>query len=183
MKKSTKWLLLLAGFGTIALGIAAFARPIDFLVSISTFFGVIMLVAGLFEMGAYFGQNKENRAGSLLSSGILTALFGAWIIFGRGSDVISIILPFILAVWVMSSGITRIVDGVNHKTMDSKLRGWQITFGILGALFGFGLMFNPMLSATLVSYMISFTLILQGIGTLIVFFLFRKVEKFTQSIK
>jgi len=170
--KKLKWLLPIAGIGIIALGIAAFIRPDDFLIRMALMFGIGMLVVGIFEIGAYFGQEKESRKSMLLTSGILAALMGIWVIFGRGSDVIYIILPFIFALWVMSSGITRIVDGISKKGAGSKSRGWQITLGIVGTMAGFALMFNPMYPAGVVlSYVIGTILIIQGMSTIIMFLL------------
>ncbi|MCL2415628.1 MAG: DUF308 domain-containing protein [Defluviitaleaceae bacterium] len=187
MKNILKWLLLLAGLGIIALGIIALLNPLDFLVTMATFFGIAILASGLAEIISHVIEKKENRTGLVLASGILTALFGAWVTFGWGSDIIALVLPFIFASWVMASGVMRIVGAFPQKSKDSenpensKIKIWQLAFGILATLFGFMLLLHPIRSAAIVTFFIAFTLISQGIGTVVLFFSLKKLEKQTPN--
>ncbi|MCL2382081.1 MAG: DUF308 domain-containing protein [Treponema sp.] len=177
MRKAFKWLLPAAGLGIIALGVATIFTPIAGIVVLAIFFGIAMLVSGISEIVSFAGAEKSSRSGMLLASGILSTLFGIWVMFGRGIYAIAIILPFIFAVWVMASGITRIVDSVSRKPEGSKMRTGALVIGILTSLSGFALLFNPILSAGIVAFIVPFMLIFHGIGTIQLFFLLLKAEK------
>jgi len=173
IKKQTKWLLLLSGIGILALGITTIARPHAGLITLAIFFGVVLLFAGISEIAAYSSRDKANRSGGMLASGILSVLFGIWIMFGRGMAVVATIIPFIFAIWVMASGITRIADSLSPKD-GGKRSVWQLVLAIISTMFGFVLMFNPVMSAVVVSIITSIMLIAFGIGTIHMFFVLRK---------
>jgi len=182
MKKTFKWLLPIAGLGIIVLGVATIFTPFANIIVLAIFFGIAMLVSGISEIASFAGAEKGNRSGMLLASGILSALLGIWVMFGRGMYAIAIILPFIFAVWVMASGITRIVDSVSGKSEESKIKKWALILGILTSLSGFALLFNPILSAGIIAFILSFMLISHGIGTIQLFFLLLKAEKQSNNV-
>ena len=166
--KSMKWLMLISGILVVILGITMLFTPLSNLVALAIFIGISMLISGISEIMSFCGEEKGHRSGWMLVSGILSTLFGIWTMFGRGTEALVAILPFIFAVWVMSSGITRIVGSVSLKSEGSSLWGWMLAFGILGTVFGFLLLFSPVLSGMIVSYALAFMLI-SGISEIISF--------------
>jgi len=177
MKKSFKWLLLLAGLGVIALGISVLFTPFANLIRLVMFFGIALLFSGVSEIASFISGKKTQRSGMMLASGIITALTGIWIVFGRGMYVIGILLPFIFAIWVMSSGITRIVDAISPRRVGEGIKVWELAFGIIAALGGFALLFNPYMAAGLASLTISVVLIAYGVGSIELFIRTMKWER------
>jgi len=184
--KVSKWLMPLAGLLTIALGIAALFHPFSGLTTIAIFFGIGILSSGIAEIASYCGTEKGNRSGKMLVSGILSILFGLWATFGIGVYAVATLLPFIFAAWVMISGIERIVEAVSRKpesdvddreTAKKSVNKRGLTLGILTALLGVILMFNPFMSARIVSIMLAILLITYGISTIERFFRMRRLEK------
>jgi len=187
--KALKWFLLLSGLWIIGLGITSLIRPLDGLAAIVIFFGIGILISGISEIGSFCGAGKGNRSGMMLASGIMSTLFGIWVIFGRGTDVITYILLFVFAAWVMASGIARIVDAVYKKPIlvnsggaaviayDGKINIWGLVLGILATIAGFSLMFNPFMSARIITIVMAFMFITYGIGSIQFFFHLRKLEK------
>jgi len=187
--KALKWFLLPAGLWIIGLGITALVRPLDGLAAIGIFFGIGILISGISEIASFCGAGKGNRSGMMLASGIMSVLFGTWVIFGRGTDVITYILLFVFAAWVMASGIARIVDAVSKKPViansggaaviayEGKINIWGLILGILATLAGFALMFNPFMSARIITFVMAFMFISFGVGSIQLFFRLRKAEK------
>ena len=173
--KSMKWLMLISGILVVILGITMLFTPLSNLVALAIFIGISMLISGISEIVSFCGEEKGHRSVWMLVSGILSTLFGIWTMFGRGTEALVAFLPFIFAVWVMSSGITRIVGAVSLKSEGSSLWGWMLAFGILGTVFGFLLLFSPVLSGMMISYALAFMLISHGVNNIIIFFHMNKI--------
>jgi len=181
MKKSLKWLLLIAGLGIIALGISTLTTPFANLITLVIFFGIAMLVSGVSEIASFISGRRRQRSGMMLTSGIITTLLGIWVIFGRGIYVLSILLPFIFAIWVMTTGITRIVDAISRRAGEPKIKVWELVFGIIASLGGFALLFNPLMAASLAGFTVSIMLIAYGVGSIEQFIRIMKAEKQTKE--
>ncbi len=179
--KSMKWLLLTSGILIMILGVTMLLTPLENLVALSIFIGISMLISGISEVASFCGEEKGQRDSWLLASGILSTLFGIWTLFGHGTAALAAILPFIFAVWVLSSGIMRIVGAVSIKSEASGLWGWLLAFGILGSVLGFALLFSPMLSAMIISLSIAFMLIAYGIDNVIIFIRMNKIDSYIRD--
>ena len=183
MKKMLKWLLPAAGLWVIAFGVTAMFRPLSALITFALFIGIGMFVSGIAEIASFIGQGRGSRSGLMLASGIMSTLLGIWVMVGRGVYAIALILPFVFAVWVLASGITRVVDSISQRSHGYDMDKWQLAFGILGTMAGFSLLFNPLMSAVLVSFTLGFMLISHGVGTIELFFKVRKLEKEAKDAK
>ena len=96
-----------------------------------------------------------------------------WFVFALGSAVfaaLTSILPFIFAVWVMTSNIMRIVGSISLKNEGFSQWGWLLAFGIVGTILGFILLFTPVLSSAIIAFLIAFMLIVYGVDNIIIFF-------------
>ena len=179
MKKLLRWLLPLAGMWIIGLGIATIFNPLANLATMAfllLMFGFGMIFSGIAEVIGFIGAGKGNRTGMMLASGLLTTLFGVWMIFGRGLAGLALILPFIFAAWVMSSGITRISESMPHKADGKRFRFLQFILGLITAATGFAMLFNPFLSASVMLWIMPIMLISYGMGTIELFFRLRRIE-------
>ena len=173
MKKlynSTKWLVLISGVLIAILGISMLFTPLENLVTLALFIGIAMLVSGISEIVSFCGEEKGQRSGWMLASGIITTLLGIWTFFGRGTAALIAILPFIFAVWVMTSSIMRIGGSVALKSEGFSQWGWLLAFGIVGTILGFILLFTPVLSSAIIAFSIAFMLIVHGVNNIIIFF-------------
>jgi uncharacterized membrane protein HdeD (DUF308 family) len=171
----TKWLMLVSGILIVVLGITMLFTPLENLVTLALFIGISMLISGVGEIVSFCSEEKGHRSPWMLANGVISTLFGVWTIFGRGVAALVVLLPFIFAAWVMFSGITRIVGSVSLKEEGYRQWGWLLAFGIVGAVFGFLLLFAPVLSAFVVSVSIACMLIAYGINNIILFFRMKKI--------
>jgi len=170
-----KWLLLVSGILVVILGVTMLFMPLNNLVMLAVFIGIAMLISGISEIASFFGEDKERRSGLMLTSGILSALFGIWAMFGRGTQALVTILPYIFAVWVMTSGITRIVSSLSLRSEGFFQWGWMLAFGISGTVFGFLLLFSPVLTGLVISLSLALILISHGMNNMIIFFHMQKI--------
>ena len=180
MKKILRWLLLLAGAWIMVLGVVSIFRPLANLatmVAMLVFFGIGMIFSGVSEIISFIAAGKGNRVGMMLASGVITTFFGVWLIAGRGLTYIAIILPFIFAAWIMSSGITRIAGAIPQKALGTKFRFLQFSLGAITTLAGFAMLFNPFMTARVMLFILPTMLIAYGLGTIELFFLLRKESR------
>lgn len=167
---STKWFMLISGVLIAILGISMLFTPLANLVTLALFIGIAMLISGISEIVSFCCEEIGQRSGWMLASGIITTLLGIWTFFGRGSAALIAILPFIFAVWVMSSSIMRIVGSVSLKSEGFSQWSLLLALGIIGTILGFILLFSPVLSSTIIALSIAFMLIVHGINNIIIFF-------------
>ncbi|GAA4653142.1 DUF308 domain-containing protein [Anaerocolumna aminovalerica] len=179
--KSMKWLMLLSGTMIVILGITMLFTPLQNLVTLAIFISISMLISGFSEIVSFYNEEKVHRSGWLLASGILTTLFAVWALFGHGTKTLAAMFPFVFAVWVMSSGVMRIVGSVSLKSEGYGLWCWIMAFGVLGTAFGFLLLFSPVLSEMIISYSIGFMLISYGIDNIIIFFRLKKIGDYIKN--
>lgn len=177
---STKWIMLISGVLITILGIIMLFTPLANLVTLALFIGIAMLASGISEIVYCCGEEKGQRSGWMLASGIITTLLGVWTLFGRGMATLIAIIPFIFAVWVMASSIMRIVGSTSLKAEGFSQWGWLLAFGIVGTILGFILLFTPVLSSTVIAFLIAFMLIVYGVDNIIIFF---RMNSFGNIIK
>ena len=138
------------------------------------FIGISMLLSGVSEIALYFNDEPEKRSAWMLAEGMLATLLGIWAVFGRGAAVLVAVLPFLFAVWVMTSGILRIAGAFSMKASDSE-KACMLFLGILNAVLGFVLLFSPYFSAAVAAYAIAFMFIAYGIHSIYIFFVLKKI--------
>lgn len=171
----SKWFMLISGILIVILGIMMLFTPLDGLMTLALFVGISMLLSGVSEIISFCSEGKGGRSGWLLVSGILSTLFGLWTMFGRGTAALVSVIPFIFAVWVMSSGITRIVGSISLKSDGFAQWGWLLGFGIIQAVLGFLLLFSPVLSAAIVGITLAIMLITHGADNIVIFFRMKNI--------
>jgi len=167
--KRLRWSLLLSGILVIGIGIFLLSSPLTALTGMATYIGLAILFSGISEISSYFSTVSFRRSGWVLTSGILSTLFGLWTIFGSGTDALMAVITFIFAVWVLSSGMMRVVGAFSLKAEGSRSWVWVLIVGLLSALAGFVLLFNPLLSAVSISSLIALMFIFHGVNNLLLF--------------
>lgn len=173
--------MLASGILITILGIFMLLMPLQNLMFLVIFIGIVVLISGISEVISFFGEIKENRSGWALASGIVTIVFGAWVIFGRGSSFILGILPYVFAVWVIASSIMRIISSRFLKVKGHTYSVWLMVFGILGIAFGVFTLFAPMISSTIIAYALALMLISYGAYNIAGFIWIKKFGNFIRK--
>lgn len=177
MFKTMRWMLLISGIMIVILGIAMLFTPLENLATLAIFIGISIFISGISEIVSFCGEERGHRDRWMLASGILSTIFGIWIIFGSGTKMVISFISFILAVWVLTSSIMRIVDSIALKSKGSSLWDWMpiFIFGILGTVFGIVLLSSQVLSGIIISVSIALILILHGADNILIFFRIKKI--------
>ncbi|MDY0266074.1 MAG: DUF308 domain-containing protein [Methanimicrococcus sp.] len=175
--KSCRIFLLLSGLLMTLLGIVVIFTPYESLVALTLILGLLLLFSGLSEILIFIDQGKDERSGWWLAGGILSLIIGIWILFGRGSDALLAFIPTVFAVWVLFSGILRVVGSLSLRSYGVKYWWLSTILGLLYSIAGFALLFMPLLSSMLVVYTIAISLILYGITNVVIYWNLRKIVK------
>ena len=175
MFKHAKWVALLVGILLILAGLFVLNNPLETLAGMGWLFAVAMIANGLTDVFAYFGLPKEARSFWLLVGGIITSLLGFWLLFQGPLDW-AVIIPIYFGVWMLFSGISRLIDTflvARTGLLGGGINFILIFFAIIGAIFGVILFTNPGLAATTAILLLAGSLIYQGIMNIIFFFRLR----------
>lgn len=173
MGRAMRWLFLLSGVLFVIMGMRMFSTPLKSLVVMAIYIGISMLISGISEISLYFNSEPGKRSGWILAGGILSTLFGIWAIFGSGAAVLVAVLPFLFAVWIMSSGVIRIAGSFSMESSGFE-RGCMLLLGLLNAALGFAMLFSPYFSAAVAAYTIAFMFMAYGINNIYIFFVLKK---------
>lgn len=175
-EKLTKALWLVAGILLIFTGVLAMIYPVGMLTSITLIFGVSMLISGVFDLAVYFFYRKTAQGlGTLLTDAIITGVLG--IFFLSNSWISVAVLPALFGMWMLVTGVCRMVYSADMKKAGFKSWFWFLLLGAGGVIAGFCCMFEPVAAVVAVGIIIGISLILQGAASLLKWFF---EEKFMQ---
>ena len=136
---------MLAGLFFIVLGFYTFSKPLESYLALTIVFSWSFLITGILEI-VFSLVNRKNidNWGWMLVSGILNVALGFLLL---AQPVISItVLPLFVGFFVLFSSVSAIGYSLDLKRFGTKGWGWLTFIGVLGLLFAFGLIINPVLS-------------------------------------
>lgn len=165
-KNFIKIMWTLAGILLTAAGIVCLVHPGIALSVMTLLLGILILISGIADIFAFFGSRRFMAYGSgwFLADGILTILLAVFILFHQVFTMLT--LPLILGIWLMFSGITRLVHSYDLKRLEVNGWGWFTFLGILLTLAGFLSFLDPVAGLLTISFAAGVLLILQGVSTL-----------------
>ena len=158
---------------TIATGILfvitsvwCFAHPGGTFLSLAFLLGVVMILQGISGIFAYrVVKKKMNHAGYFLSEAILTIILGVIVLSNQLST--DAMIPMFFGMWIIFTGIMRIVQSLHMDRKESKTWIWILGLGIISTLAGIYAFFNPILAGITVVMLIAISFLLQGINVII----------------
>ena len=153
-----RWPSLILGIIFVGLGIWSLTRPGSAIKGIVWVIALAMLLSGILSLMSYFdvrsllGRNNW----SALVTGILDIVLAILVFMNLNGSFL--FLGYIFAFWFLFDSITAIEFGsfVPHS-------GFNMVLAILGILAGIIMLFNPILGALTVVYLLAFYLFLFGI--------------------
>lgn len=164
------WVSLLIGILSIILAMWCLTAPTTTLAVLGVIFVVGFLIAGISEIAfALANRNTSHGWGWTLASGIIDILF-ALILMTTPVGTIETLI-FFVGFWTMFQSIWGIGSAIELQKSGINGWGWALLLGILGLIFSFILITNPVFAADFIIYMLSFTLLFYGL--LRIFFAFK----------
>lgn len=177
MKKTLlQTILLVSGIILIFAGVTAILNPAPTIVSIAFVLGLALFISGLFSIIFYIITKKYNIGGIfVLIDGIITIIVGTFILCNK--YITATAIPFIFGMWILFSGITRLINSFDIKRCRIKF-WWCISLVGLGEIIlGFTSFFNPIIAAFTISVIVGMFLIAHGISTICFWIFIRQIEK------
>ena len=155
-------LWIIAGIFLIIAGIGCMRNPGEVLYGLPFIFGVAMMFSGIVDI-VIFAMGHDYIAGSgwFLADGILTVLMSLFVLDNGWFTTITI--SFIFGMWLIFSGITKLVNSFDLQNLGVKGWGWFTVFGFLLTVIGFISFTHPFANIAAMAWMIGLFLILQGI--------------------
>lgn len=155
------WLSLIIGILFVGLGILLMFTPLQSYIALSIVFSVVMFVSGVFEI-SFAVSNRKNLSswGWYLASGIIDLLIGLYLMYYPAMSMA--VLPFIVAFWLMFRGFAGIGYAIDLQRYGTRDWGWYLVFGILAILCSVAVLWQPMIGALSVVYIVSFAFLFIG---------------------
>lgn len=137
------YLFLLIGIIFIITGIYTFTRPLEAYVALSIVFSISFLISGISEIAFSIANRDEiHNWGWSLVFGIFTLLIGIMLI--RNPAISITTLPFYVGFLVMFRAMNAISYAIDLKSYGVLDWGNLLALGILGLIFAFILLWNPL---------------------------------------
>ena len=158
----SRTLWVISGVLLVIAGVICIASPGIALGTLSVFLGVILLISGVADLVIFAKAHKViSGAGWILADGILTVILSLFLLFHQMLVVVS--LPVIFGMWLIFSGVSKMIISFDLKTAGARGWGWFTFFGILLAVCGILAFVKPVAAAVALSVLVGITLIVHGI--------------------
>lgn len=169
---------LIVGLILIATAIWTFISPVESFVALSILFSISFLSSGLLEI--YFALvNREEieNWGWSLAFGVLSAVIGVLLLINPEISLVT--LPFYVGFTVLFRSISAIAWSVDMKRYG--ILDWAnlMVIGVLGLIFSFILLWNPIFAGFTIVFWAGLTLFLSGLFSV---FFSVKLRKLNQRL-
>lgn len=181
MKIRTKILWVGAGVLLIAAGLWCLCTPGQVIADIAYILGVFTLISGLLSVVAYFLAGAGTFGGGwMFADGLITILLGGLLLANQW--LVASLLPYVFSMWIMVSGITRLILGADLRKVGSR-RWWVVlTEGIICLVLGLLSLFTPVTSAVAIGILAGIFLILSGLSIINDFILIHRIRNYFKKI-
>ena len=165
------WFLALNGIIFVLFGILILLNTPDFIKTMITYFGIVILVLGVILLITGINNfRKEKQAGMILFESIAAIAIGLILtFFPEGSTNLFMILA---GVWIVIIGIIQLVIFANLKESSSLKNGLLIN-GLLTIALGIALFFNPFSWAVFLVKVVGVLAAIFGLLLITISFFFR----------
>ncbi len=176
-RSAKQWyLLLILGLIFIAMGIWVFFTPVSSFVALSMFFAFTFLISGIFEISYAISNRKMiDNWGWNLVGGIIDLIIGIILISHTGASMVFLI--FYVGFALIFRSIMTIGWSVQLNRIGTKNWGWILVWGILGLIFSFMLLWNPLFTGLAIVIYLGVAFIMIGIAQIFLSLRLRKLKK------
>lgn len=159
--KQIKWEALLTGVLYIMLGVVALLIPETMERFLGYLIGVILILAGAVSMISYLLRDAhQNYYHNDFQHGLIGIALGIMILYKV--NVIISLVPVVLGVLVLVSGLSKLQDVIDLKRMEYGNWVVMLVLAIINIVLGLVLIFNPMKTAAFLFRLLGVGLIFSG---------------------
>lgn len=169
------WLSLIIGILFVGLGILLMFTPLQSYIALSIVFSVTMFISGVFEI-SFAVSNRKNLSswGWYLASGIIDLLIGLYLMYYPAMSMA--VLPFLVAFWLMFRGFAGIGYAIDLQRYGTRDWGWYLVFGILAILCAVAVLWQPVVGALSVVYIVAFAFLFIGMFRIMLSFELKRLH-------
>lgn len=183
IRKAIKhWYLpLLVGLFFIVISIIVFTSPMTSFVALALLFSISFLLGGIAEIiFALTNRDQLRNWGWTLGFGILTTLVGILLILN--TELSMSVLAFYIGFLVLFRSIAAISFAVDVKRYGGTQWGSLMVFGILGAIFAFILLWNPVFAGLSIVVFAGLSIFFSGLFNIYFALQLRKIHRYAKKI-
>jgi uncharacterized membrane protein HdeD (DUF308 family) len=174
------YLLLILGIIFIVIGIWALITPVETYLSLAILFSAAFFVTGILEIiSSITFRNQLSEWGWPLAAGILNSIIGLILILKPGISIIA--LPLFVGFVVLYSSMMGIAWSIELKKFKISNLGWLLFLSILGVVFSFVLLWNPIFAGLTVAVLTGIALIITGTFHIYLSFVLKKIKAAIQK--
>ena len=169
------WIPLIIGVVLAGAGVYVFATPLASYLALSLIFSVSFLVSGVLQMTFAIANRKElNSWGWYLAGGILYSLFG--ILLVSRPEISIVTLPFVVGFFVLFKSANALAWAYDLNSMGIKNWGNIAIVAVLGLIFSFILLWNPLFAGLSLVVWTGLAFLLTGIASIMLSFHLKKLK-------
>lgn len=171
------WVSLLIGIISIAFGIWCFVTPLETFLALTMLFVAGFLIAGIFEI-AFAITNRENLQGWgwNLTIGIIDVVFA--IILMANMSIAPAVLSYFIIFWLMFQSFWGIGAAIDLSKYRNSSWGWLLAIAILGLILSIILLFQPIISGLMASYLLASMFVVYGIFRILLSVKLKSLDKY-----
>ncbi len=156
-----------AGVILILTGVFCFANPGATFLSVAFLLGLAMLLSGLSGTMAYLWLSRKGESSnSLMIEGLTNIILGGLVLSNQ--ILADAAIPVFFGVWVIFTGVIRIVEGYSNRSSGKMKLIWYLALGALGVAAGLYSFYNTVLLALSPIMLAGVLFVVQGFSVLLV---------------
>ncbi|UUC45233.1 HdeD family acid-resistance protein [Flavobacterium cerinum] len=170
------YLSVIVGILFILFGFWIFKTPMESYVTLALLFGVVFFVNGIFEIIFSVSNRKTiDHWGWILAGGIIDLVFG--ILLLSNLELSMAVLPLYVGFMLLFRSIAAIGYAFDLKSFGVNDWYWLLILGILGLLFSFIMIWNPLFGGMTIVIWTAMAFITYGLFRVILGFKLRKLHQ------
>ncbi len=170
------WVSLVLGIIFIIGAFSVMLTPFASYMAISLMFSVCMFLSGIFTIFFALSNSKIIRGwGWYLALGVVDLAAGIYLMWHPAIS--ALVIPIVVAIWLMFRGLTTIGYAVVLKRHEVRNWGWYVFFGILAVICSLIVMWQPAIGGFAVIYIVAFALLFFGVFRVMLSLDLRRMNK------
>lgn len=161
------WEYFLIGLLFIFVSLVSFNNPDSSLKAVVYIFAIAAIIKGIFEL---FFRRKlheftNQKSTLLIVLGIFDLVVGVFLLINTNAGILA--LPYIFAIWFIVDSIVGLAESDIFKVKGSGYYWFMVVINVIGIIVGIMLLFNPIVSALTLAFLVGFYLMMIGISLLV----------------
>lgn len=176
-----KILIALAGVLFVLGGVIILCNPAETLRTVAFFVGFLTLFSGMATLIIYGGaMHYFWGSGWVLLEGIVTILLSILLICNNW--LVTASLPFVFGMWMLFSGVQKIVTAVDLKYYNFRYWWLVLVLGVACTLLGIASFLAPAVGAVSITVLIGAAFAAYGLALFVMLYGINKLEKIKDNL-